>query len=372
MGTRTANVPHVITWAGTHSAEWGVALSAVHLARTLPYSMTRHSTTQRNSTTTRGPMQRNRRQQGEFMSIRRLSFATRFPRFGIALAIFASALGAQGNGRTLFQWNGRVDREVQITMRGREAWVQAGGTNERRLATPSVSSALPQENGTVTVRLEDGRGDARVIQQPSRQNDYTAIVRLTDRSGGADSYRVTAFWSGAYGRDDQGTWDNGRGRDQDRNGGYNDNGGYDRGRNDNGGYDRGRNDRGRDNSDYGWGNGRNGSADQVLRWSGQVDDGLEIRIQGNRIDYRRLSGKGTRDVRADFARGGLPRANAQIVVREREGRGQVDVVQQPSARNNYTAVIRIYDPQPSYGYYDFQILSRGGNGYGWGIGGSRR
>jgi hypothetical protein len=96
----------------------------------------------------------------------------------------------------------------------------------------------------------------------------------------------------------------------------------------------------------------------VLHWSGRVDDALEIRVQGDQIRYRNLSGKGTRDVDADFAGHGLPRENVELRVLEREGRGSVRVVQQPSARNNYTAVIRVYDPRPSFGYYNFDVTWR--------------
>ena len=69
----------------------------------------------------------------------------------------------------------------------------------------------------------------------------------------------------------------------DRGGNGRGNGGYGRG-NDNGGYGRGNN------------GGYNGGAVSAIRWSGDVDDALEIRIQGNRIDYRTLSGKSVRNV----------------------------------------------------------------------------
>jgi len=36
------------------------------------------------------------------------------------------------------------------------------------------------------------------------------------------------------------------------------------------------------------------------------------------------------------------------------------VVQQPSSWNNYTAVIRVYDPRSGYGAYSFDLGWRGG------------
>ena len=36
----------------------------------------------------------------------------------------------------------------------------------------------------------------------------------------------------------------------------------------------------------------------------------------------------------------------------------VSVVQQPTSWNGYTAIIRVYDPRPSYGYYSFDVSWR--------------
>ena len=255
-----------------------------------------------------------------------------------ALAVSASSLFAQG--RPLFDWSGRVDREVRIVMHGRDARMQTTTRTPFERPRLNVATALPQRDGRVSVRVEDGRGQVDVVQQPSARNDYTTIVRVIDRSSGADDYRLTAYWMpDEYGN---GSWNDrdgypnrpGNGRDDrdDRNNG----GGWGRG---NGGY----------------GNGSGNYDRQALRWTGDVDDALEIRIQGNRVDYRTLSGKSVRNVRANLMSGGLPRNDVQVFVTDQYGRGSVSVVQQPSAWNNYTAVIRVYDPRPGYGAYSFDM-----------------
>lgn len=253
-----------------------------------------------------------------------------------ALAVSASTLAAQG--RPLFEWTGRVDREVRIAMHGRDARTLNTGRVPAARSRLAVETALPQRDGRVTVRVQDGRGDVDVVQQPSSRNDYTAIVRVVDRSSGVDNYRITAYWMPDESRNNNGngTW-NGRDNYPTRPG------------------------QGRDDDRGGWGNnGRNNDYDRdVVRWSGDVDDALEIRIQGNRIDYRTLSGKALRNVRADFSRnGGLPRRDVQVAVTDLNGRGSVSVVQQPSSYNNYTAVIRVYDPRSGYGGYNFDISWR--------------
>ena len=260
-----------------------------------------------------------------------------------AVAVSASSLFAQG--RPLFEWSGRVDREVRITRHGRDARTQMADRSPFQRSRLNVETALPQRDGRVAVRVQDGRGDVDVIQQPSSRNDYTAIVRVRDRSSGDDNYRLTAYWMpDEYGN---GTW-----TDRD---GYPNRPDRDRDDRDNGNWGRGNGGWGRGNDGYGRGYDRS-----LVRWTGDVDDALEIRIQGNRIDYRTLSGKSVRHVRADFANGGLPRNDAQIFVTDQTGRGSVSVVQQPSSWNNYTAVIRVYDPRPGYGTYSFDLGWRGG------------
>src|SRR5256885_9762519 len=143
------------------------------------------------------------------MSLRRsiLSAATLAAPFFLGAATIA---GAQSS-RQLFTWTGRVDREVTIAMRGRDVWTQSGDRNDQSYNRARVESALPRSDGYVRVQQVDGRGDVAVIQQPNSRNNYTAIVRVRDRSGGADRYRVSASWDASY-SDDRGGHGRGNGR----------------------------------------------------------------------------------------------------------------------------------------------------------------
>ena len=272
------------------------------------------------------------------------------PLSAAAIAVSASSLFAQG--RPLFNWSGRVDREVRIMMHGRDARTQTTSRSPVTRSRVDVATALPQRDGRVTVLVQDGRGDVDVVQQPSARNDYTTIVRIRDRSSGIDNYRVTAYWmpdnNGNGSWDDRNDYPNRPGRDRDDRDDRDDRGGWGRG---NGG-----------NGNGGWGNGGYGNSSfrDVLRWTGDVDDAVEIRIQGDRVDYRTLSGKSLRNVRANLLSGGLPRRDVQVVVSDESGRGTVSVVQQPSSHNGYTAVIRVYDPRPGYGDYRFDVSWRDG------------
>jgi hypothetical protein len=273
-------------------------------------------------------------------SIRKLAAAV--PLTVALSAGWASAASAQG--RELFAWSGSVDREVRITMRGREAWLDGeDGWREGR-GRVQVTTALPRSGGWVDLRVEDGRGEVDVIQQPSARNDYTTIIRIADRSSGDDRYRIRAYWSpdndgrDGYARGRIGDYGRGRGNDRGDDGWY------------------GRDDRGSEGRDGGrWGDSR---GLRTMRWSGSVDDVLQIRLQGGRIQYRTISGRAVRDIRTDMGARGLPRQALDLRVIEREGRGDIRIVQQPSARNGYATIIEIRDPRSGYGRYTFDLAWR--------------
>jgi len=238
----------------------------------------------------------------QLMLIQRI---TKWTLWTVGLVVVAApTLSAQ---ERLFEWRGRVDHEVRLTMRGGQLWTQEVAGQDTRGARVRVSHALPAQAGEVQIRLLNGRGDVSVIQQPSRRNNYTTIVRIYDPSAGADRYRLVAQWVPVGGL---------VGGDIDFDDRY---------------------------------------ASGVLRWSGAVDDQVEIWIRGRSVNTRTISGNGTRDVRANLGGRALPRRDVTVSVRERQGRGTVWVAQQPSQWNGYTAVIRIRDRQGGFGYYDLDV-----------------
>lgn len=255
--------------------------------------------------------------------------------------------------RALFTWTGRVDREVLIVVRGRD--VSTRGFDAGLPSRTRVNSALPRTSANVVVELNDGRGDVDVIEQPSARNGYQAVLRVRDPRAGADTYRFTAYVDdrgyddrdGRNGGDD--VYDR---RDDDRRdkGNKGNGGGWGRGGRRDGepfpGNGRGN---GRDN---GGNNNQNGGAGS-LNWSGRVDDVVEIQISGRRVDAITRSGVGVSEVNSNIRGGGLPNRNVNLRVDQRSGRGSIAVIQQPSAWNGYTAIIRINDSRSGAAYYDF-------------------
>ena len=129
-----------------------------------------------------------------------------------------------------------------------------------------------------------------------------------------------------------------------------------------------RNDRGRDrdrwddrdrgrygDEDYGYDRGRGRGRARLLHWSGSVDGEIEIRLRDDQVTYRTLSGSAVRDARVDLPSGGLPGRTVDMNLANAQGRGHITLVQRPDARNGYTAIVRVRDPQGGYGFYDFDL-----------------
>jgi hypothetical protein len=251
-----------------------------------------------------------------------------------AAALVGLAPVVMAQGQQIFEWRGRVDREVQIVMRGSEVWTRNVGATEPGGARTRMMAELPRTDGQVRVQVLNGRGNVDVIQQPNAGNGYTTIVRVQDPRSGADDYRVVAYWQG-YSNGDYVGWP-GRGRARDRE--YPDNAGG-VGAPSGGVY-----------GGAGYGN------RTMLHWSGNVDDEVELRIQNGRVDYRTLRGKETTNVRYEAGTMSMPRGGMSVGIAQNSGRGSVTVVQQPSAWNSYTTVVRIRDPQGGYGWYDFNLM----------------
>jgi len=107
---------------------------------------------------------------------------------------------------------------------------------------------------------------------------------------------------------------------------------------------------------------QNNNRVQVLEWQGRVD--REIRLQ---IDNRQASvielGSNERARRRVNMISGIPNRPGTLYVQVLEGRGRVDVIQQPNQRNGYTAVIRLRDPDGGAARYRIAAYWEGNGRY---------
>jgi hypothetical protein len=144
----------------------------------------------------------------------------------MTLAATAASAQVYSNGRgrnvnseqELFEWSGRVDREIRIQAGRQNAQIINMGSNERNNGGRIRSfTSMPRQAGTVRIQVVEGRGNVDVVQQPSARNGFTTVVRLRDPDSGSSRYRIAAYFT------PDNRYNNGR---------------YDNGRSDNGGYRR--------------------------------------------------------------------------------------------------------------------------------------
>lgn len=91
-------------------------------------------------------------------------------------------------------WRGTVDDRVQITIRDRDLRVETVAGRPYPDGNFSFTSPLPNRRVTVEVTKQKGRGGARVLQQPRRENDFTTVIEVSDTEGGAREYQLEIFW----------------------------------------------------------------------------------------------------------------------------------------------------------------------------------
>ena len=100
-----------------------------------------------------------------------------------------------GGGRSgRMTWRGRVDDDVRIRIRGGSADVETIGGTPLYDSQPNFENSLPYRRVTVRLTEKRGRGEIFIEQQPSRENDFTAVIRIRDTRGGASDYAFTLEW----------------------------------------------------------------------------------------------------------------------------------------------------------------------------------
>jgi hypothetical protein len=196
-------------------------------------------------------------------------------------------------------WRGRVDDRVNIVIQGNQVRNETiSGTGVSRVSQ-SMNGVLPNRQSTISVDKKDGRGTANVIQQPNRSNNYTAIVQIADTKGGAEDYRLEITWQSSAQVEEP--------------------------------YQSGR-----------------------AFWRGRVDQTVNIIIAGSSVQTEDASASGVSSVSSNVT-GYLAQRPGTVNVRKEKGRGTVTVLQQPTADNDYVAIIQIFDNDRGAGDYEIEI-----------------
>jgi len=197
--------------------------------------------------------------------------------------------------------------------------------NGTRVASED-SHACDRNGGMDLKQTAIARRDAEARAQQSVQQQSAQNTNVDPRYGTSTDGRYGNN-DDRYGRNDDGWY--GRNDDDHRVRG---NGKWDN-------HDNGRRGNGR------WGNGRDNNVPrEVFRWQGRVDKEVRIQLQGGRAYVQSM---GNREVYNDNGRfvGGLPHQDGFLRIERVQGRGDIDVIEQPTASNGYHATLRVRDPR---------------------------
>jgi hypothetical protein len=92
-------------------------------------------------------------------------------------------------------WRGTVDQVIQIDILNRALGVRTISGQDYGNGTFNFTSALPQNKQVqVYVIKKKGRGDVRVLQQPSRNNNGGAVIEVRDTDPGSKEYELEIYW----------------------------------------------------------------------------------------------------------------------------------------------------------------------------------
>ena len=230
-------------------------------------------------------------------------FNNRPRRYDVPFGNYPPNPGGGGGGSIgTASWSGRVDDRANIIIRGETIRSEDVSQTGLQVNYQNMNGNLPRRASVVSATQRSGRGDVRVLQQPSRSNDYTAIIQIVDSRGGSDNYVVDISWT--------------------RSGGGNSG-----------------------NEPY-----RAGS----VKWRGRVDQTADIVISGSEVQTQDASGTGISDVNFNI-NGSLASRPGTVTARKRSGRGSVTVKQQPSADNDFTAIVQVFDPGGGADNYEVDI-----------------
>lgn len=92
------------------------------------------------------------------------------------------------------RWKGRVDQSVNIRISGDDVREDVLSGQPLRNVTQNLDGYLANRDGRVTLRKLNGRGTVSILEQPSRLNNYVAVIRIFDPKSGDDEYEIEVTW----------------------------------------------------------------------------------------------------------------------------------------------------------------------------------
>lgn len=88
----------------------------------------------------------------------------------------------------------RVDGEAEFALRAETLTIRTNTGEPARDIGSECSTPLPRNVENFRFKGVDGRGDVRLLEQPSSRNGWMAVVRIRDSKGGSEDYHFRLEW----------------------------------------------------------------------------------------------------------------------------------------------------------------------------------
>ena len=200
-------------------------------------------------------------------------------------------------------WNGRVDEEALIACHDKTCVSRTGRGAPVANEHVKFSRPLPHRQVELSLEGQEGRGEIRLVEQPNERNNYTASVSIRDPQSGSGEYSFMLVWKESNKNAQPAAM----------------------------------------------------VADRGLVWKGVVSGHVRVTVAGRSALSQMLNGASLTDERAQFYQALAPRASLKPSIKKLQGRGNVEIVESPAEKNNYTLVFEVSDSGPGAGNYQVEV-----------------
>lgn len=225
--------------------------------------------------------------------------------YSIAMYWDTSDIPFEGTEKTdRVTWTGRVDQGAMISCQKRSCVSSA--EHGAPVADEHFKFTRPLPARDSNVRLEDpeGRGEIRLIEQPSERNNYTARVSIRDPQPGSGEYSFTLVWN-RVGSKEPAPMREPSGR--------------------------------------------------AFVWNGTVEGRVRVTIEGGASFSEALPGGRITGEHSDMLRPLPERTDLMPAIQKLRGRGRISIIESPSEKNNYRLVFEIDDSGPGADNYEIEL-----------------
>jgi hypothetical protein len=120
-------------------------------------------------------------------------------RFWLAAALLAAVTGlsvpACAQARNDVRWSGDVDDTTIITIRGNDVRTDTVFGKQASNVNTQIFGDLPRGPIQTFLEYRHGRGQIRIVQEPTPDNGFTTKVRIHDPQPGRSHYDFALGWA---------------------------------------------------------------------------------------------------------------------------------------------------------------------------------